>query len=111
VDLIDVDLHRPELLLSSRTDNLDSRCARVNAGSGLFKIDLECMRDSVRVNSAVGSSSRYLPSQPIEPFLTCQGDMINAQALSSAYLLDYRFIASCWASRGLGQIAAKRLRE
>lgn len=39
MDLIDIDLHRLKLLLPSRIDNLDSRCAKMNARSGLFGID------------------------------------------------------------------------
>ena len=38
MDLIDIDLHRLKLLFL-RIDNLDSRCAKMNAGSGLFEID------------------------------------------------------------------------
>lgn len=46
-DLIDIDLYRPKLLLHSRIDNLDSRCAKMNAGSGLSEFDLESMQDSM----------------------------------------------------------------
>lgn len=92
MDLIDIDLHRLKLLLPSRIDNLDSRCAKMDAGSGLFEIDF-----GMHAGQQQGRSGRrkLQPIPTVEPFLMCQGDMIDAQALSSAYLLDYRFVASC----------------